>query len=57
MLVIDENSVYEIDEVCVKKRGISKQCGIDEKLIEKIEGTNRQKEMFDIINSTKQSKI
>ncbi len=33
-LIIDGNSVYEIDEECVKKRRISKECGVYEKLLE-----------------------
>lgn len=30
MLVVDGNSVYEIDEECISKRQISKRCGIPE---------------------------
>lgn len=26
MLIIDENSVYEIDEECLKKYGVQKEC-------------------------------
>ena len=33
-LIIDGNSVYEIDEECVKKRKPSKECGVYEKLLE-----------------------
>ena len=44
MLVIDGNSVYEIDEECVKKRGVSKHCGIDDKLAEKKGTIRRPKE-------------
>ncbi len=32
MLVVEENSVYEIDESCVKRRGVSKECAVYEKL-------------------------
>lgn len=34
MLVIEDNSVYEIDEVCVKQKQIPKECGIYEKLMQ-----------------------
>lgn len=30
MLVIDGNSVFEIDEECIKKRQVSPKCGIPE---------------------------
>ncbi len=32
MLVIDENSVYEIDEECLKKKKVPKECEIPEKV-------------------------
>ena len=35
MLVIDENSVYEIDEECLAKRGAPMNCGTMQKLEEK----------------------
>ena len=44
MLVIDVNSAYEIDEECVKKRGVSKHCGIDDKLAENKGTIRRPKE-------------
>ena len=31
-LIIDGNSFFEIDEECIKKRKISKQCGLDKYL-------------------------
>lgn len=34
MLIIEENSVYEIDEECLKKRKISAECGVVEKVKE-----------------------
>ena len=33
-LVIDGNSFFEIDEECVKKKKISKKCGLDKYLKE-----------------------
>lgn len=30
MLVIDKNSVYEIDEECLKKKKVPKECGTAE---------------------------
>ena len=43
MLIIEENSVYEIDEECVKKRGVSIECGVIEK-VEEYEKRKRTKE-------------
>lgn len=34
MLIIDGNSVYEIDEECIKKRKVSKDCGVYEKIMQ-----------------------
>lgn len=31
-LIIDGNSFFEIDEECIKKKRISKQCGLDKYL-------------------------
>lgn len=31
-LIIDGNSFFEIDEECIKKRRISKKCGLDKYL-------------------------
>ena len=39
MLIIDKNSVYEIDEECLKRKKVPKECGTAE-LIEEL----RQKE-------------
>ena len=36
MLIIDKDSVYEIDEECIKQRRVPKECGTVEKLEEKI---------------------
>ena len=33
MLIIDGNSVYEIDEECVRKKKVPKECGIFEKMM------------------------
>ena len=41
-LIIDGNSVFEIDEQCLKKRKVSKNCGID-KYIEKSKCVNKKK--------------
>lgn len=30
MLIIDENSVYEIDEECLKRRKVSSECNVIE---------------------------
>ena len=35
MLVIDRNSVYEIDEECLRKRKVPKECGTVE-LVEEL---------------------
>lgn len=32
MLIIEDNSVYEIDENCAKRKKMPKECGIYEKL-------------------------
>lgn len=32
MLVIEDDSVYEIDEECVRKKGVPKECKVYEKL-------------------------
>ena len=34
-LIIDGNSVFEIDEECIKKKKISKKCGLDKYLNDK----------------------
>lgn len=43
MLIIDENSVYEIDEECLKKRNISSECKVIEKIKEHKEKEFEQK--------------
>lgn len=35
MLVIEGNSVYEIDEECVRKRKVPKECRVYEKILQK----------------------
>lgn len=45
-LIIDGNSVFEIDEECVKKRKLSKDCDID-KYIKEEKGTNKKKKTGD----------
>lgn len=32
MLIIEDDSVYEIDEECIRKRGVPKECNVYEKL-------------------------
>lgn len=44
MLIIDENSVYEIDEECIKKRGIPAGCGVIEKIEEQKKKEQRKKD-------------
>ncbi len=34
MLVIENNSVYEIDEECLKKKQVSNECGTAQKVEE-----------------------
>ena len=34
MLVIDKNSVYEIDEDCLKRKKVPKECGMVELVVE-----------------------
>lgn len=49
MLIIEDDSVYEIDEECVKKRGVPKECRIYEKLQqqsrEKVKNDSEQKKI------------
>ena len=42
MLIIDKNSVYEIDEECLKWKKVSKECGTVE-LIEELKKKEKQK--------------
>ena len=42
-LVIDGNSFFEIDEECIKKKRISKNCGLD-KYLKQEEKTNKENE-------------
>ena len=41
MLIIDGNSVYEIDEECARKKKVPKECGIYEKMMQQ---QNREKD-------------
>ena len=43
-LIIDGNSVYEIDEECLKKRKISPTCGIEQALKTQAEREKEEKE-------------
>ena len=42
-LIIDGNSVYEIDEECLKKRKISPACGIEQALKKQAEREKKRK--------------
>jgi len=41
-LIIDGNSVFEIDEECIKKKKISKKCGLDKYLNNKFDKSTRE---------------
>lgn len=41
-LIIDGNSVFEIDEQCLKRRRVSKECEID-KYLKEIQSKNEKK--------------
>ena len=41
-LIIDGNSFFEIDEECIKKKRISKKCGLDKYLKNKYEKTSQE---------------
>lgn len=43
MLIIDENSVYEIDEECLKKRNVPSECKVIEKVKEQVKKEAEQK--------------
>ena len=43
MLIIDGNSVYEIDEECLAKRTVSEECGVRQKLEEMKREKNNKK--------------
>lgn len=44
MLIIENNSVYEIDEECVRKKKVPKECKIMEKMRkEKRSAVNKKK--------------
>lgn len=34
MLIIEEDSVYEIDEECIQKRGVPRECNVTAKLLQ-----------------------
>lgn len=42
MLIIDSNSVYEIDEECLKRKKVPKECGTME-LVEGLKKKNTRK--------------
>ncbi len=47
MLIIDGHDVYEIDEECVKKHKVNKECRILEKLQEKQQYDKKYKDTSD----------
>lgn len=57
MLIIDGNSVYEIDEECLAKRKVSEECGVRQKLEEMKKETNvkRNKPGTDICRTTEKN--
>lgn len=44
MLVIENNSVYEIDEECVKRKKIPKECKVYEKILQEQKKEELKKE-------------
>ena len=44
-LIIDGNSVYEIDEECMKKRKVSQTCEIEQALKKQAERERKRKKM------------
>lgn len=42
MLVIDGNSVYEIDEECIRKKKVPKECRTYEKIMQKRSGEEKR---------------
>lgn len=57
MLVIDENSVYEIDEECLAKRGAPKDCGTAQKVEENRKRMwNKKKTETDVEYSNREEK-
>lgn len=43
MLVIEGNSVYEIDEECVRKRKVPEECRVYEKILQNQQEKQKQK--------------
>ncbi|MDD6306251.1 MAG: hypothetical protein PUA75_04800 [Clostridiales bacterium] len=44
MLIIEDNSVYEIDEECVKRKKVPKKCKVYEKLLQEQKKEKMEKE-------------
>ena len=44
MLIIDDNSVYEIDEECLKRRKVPEECEVYKKLMQQRELKKDEKE-------------
>ena len=45
-LIIDGNSVFEIDEACIKNKKTAKQCGLD-KYLKESESQNGERKIVD----------
>lgn len=44
MLVVENNSVYEIDEECLKRRSVPEECGVYKKIVRELEvAKNKEK--------------
>ena len=48
MLIIDKNSVYEIDEECLKRKKVPKECGT----VEIVEELRRKEKRYPLGDST-----
>lgn len=46
MLIVEGNSVYEIDEECMKRRKVPKECQTYEKLLKKETQKEKKKTLF-----------
>lgn len=44
MLIIDDNSVYEIDEECIQKKKVPEECQTYQKLQQRKEKKQQEKE-------------
>lgn len=44
MLVVENNSVYEIDEECLKRRSVPEECEVYKKIVREREAGKEQRE-------------